>query len=78
MFPRRKRPIRHGLSFPAVYLYRIPMQVTKVLKLDSGCTFPICPRCGISLEREYMNYCDRCGQCLGWNLFDLAGIVTGS
>ncbi len=26
----------------------------------------VCPRCGVSLEREFMAYCDRCGQRLGW------------
>ena len=26
-------------------------------------------------EREYMNYCDRCGQRLGWELFDSAKVI---
>lgn len=27
---------------------------------------PICPRCGIMLEREWMKFCDNCGQKLDW------------
>lgn len=29
-------------------------------------TFPICPRCGVSFEIEYINYCSSCGQKLKW------------
>lgn len=27
----------------------------------------LCPGCGIPLSREYMNFCDSCGQKLGWS-----------
>ena len=27
----------------------------------------LCPGCGIPLPREYMHYCDCCGQKLEWN-----------
>lgn len=26
----------------------------------------LCPSCGIPLSREYMRFCDSCGQKLGW------------
>ena len=53
-------------------LYRIPLPVTQVLILTHGDTYPICPRCDCTLDREYMCYCDRCGQCLSWDLLDFA------
>ena len=31
--------------------------------------YSICPKCGYALEREYQQYCDQCGQLLGWNKF---------
>jgi hypothetical protein len=46
--------------------YRTPMEVTQILKLKSGNLYPVCPRCKITVDREYMKFCDRCGQRLGW------------
>lgn len=46
--------------------YRTPMQVNEARKLASGEEYPRCPRCCVSLEREYMQYCSHCGQALGW------------
>ena len=53
-------------------LYRIPLPVTQVLVLLHGDTYPICPRCDCTIDRAYMNFCDRCGQRLGWELLDFA------
>ena len=55
--------------------YRIPMQVTKIMirptsKGESG--YYVCPRCGLTIEREFMSYCDRCGQHLSWEGFENA------
>ncbi len=47
--------------------YRIPMEVTRILKLPSEDCYPVCPRCKITVGREYMHFCDRCGQKLGWS-----------
>ncbi len=56
-------------------LYRHPMDVTEVVYFPSGAsTFPRCPRCAATLEREYMNYCDRCGQKLDWKHFSKAKV----
>lgn len=54
--------------------YRIPLPVTKVILYSDDTTYPICPRCLISLEREYVSFCDRCGQKLSWDLLDHAEI----
>lgn len=56
--------------------YRIGLQVTKVIHLPhSGYSYPLCPRCHCSLEREYMRFCDRCGQRLMWDHLDHAEVV---
>lgn len=52
--------------------YRTPLAVTDILRLPNGWDFPVCPRCKITLEREYQHFCDRCGQCLDWNNYDNA------
>ena len=58
--------------------FRKPMPVTHVccFRFLHGLTsFPVCPRCGRTMEREYQPYCDRCGQCLDWDNFSKATII---
>ncbi len=50
--------------------YRWPMQVKTVCSYRRGAEFPQCPRCEITMEREYQLFCDRCGQRLNWSGFD--------
>lgn len=57
------------------FSYRIPLQVNKILLFASGDSYPICPRCDCTIDREYMHFCDRCGQRLSWELFEYAHIV---
>ena len=52
------------------YSFRLPLAVTSIqcLFLDGNLVaFPVCPRCNISLDREYQPFCDRCGQRLDWS-----------
>ena len=51
--------------------FRRDMAVTEVVRFspNSG-SFPRCPRCRLTMEREYMSFCDRCGQKLNWSSFD--------
>ena len=72
---KTKIPAQRKPGRVSAILYRLPLPVTAVLMLNHGDTFPICPRCDRTLDREYMNYCDRCGQHLGWDLFHLARVV---
>ena len=61
---------QHGNILDAMS-YRIPRQVTKCRtyrKGDQATSYPVCPRCNISMDREYMAFCDRCGQKLAWDL----------
>lgn len=56
--------------------YRKAMPVTEIRRFQGGCAYPVCPRCGITLEREYQAYCDRCGQRLNWRSLHKAKIVS--
>ena len=54
--------------------YRMPMQVRQVVLFHDGNSYPVCPRCNRTIEREYMRYCDRCGQHLNWTTFSFATV----
>ena len=54
--------------------YRTPMQVTQLRKYRTTAYY-ICPRCNITMEREFMAYCDRCGQCLSWKGYRKAEVL---
>lgn len=58
--------------------FRLPLPVTQVryFRFLNGLTsFPVCPQCKITLEREYQKYCDRCGQCLDWDEFEKSLLI---
>lgn len=55
--------------------YRLPLAVQEVRVFSNGNSFPVCPKCGLTLEREYMNFCDRCGQKLDWKEYEKAVVV---
>ena len=56
--------------------YRRPMAVREVIYYRrSNVCFPMCPRCSCTVEREYMAFCDRCGQRLDWMDFDHALVI---
>ena len=48
--------------------YRTPLPVTH-LRCCGDSIYSVCPRCRLALEREFQNYCDRCGQRLSWELY---------
>lgn len=66
-----------GVTF-ALVSFRVPMPVTE-LKMFPDChgqpAYYVCPRCGITMEREFMSFCDRCGQRLGWRSYRTAKII---
>ena len=45
--------------------YRLPMLVAHLYRYRDT-SYYICPRCNTTMEREFIHYCDRCGQCLRW------------
>ncbi len=46
--------------------YRRAMAVTERVTYRDHSSYFLCPRCHIPLAREFMAYCDRCGQKLSW------------
>jgi len=56
------------------YTYRVPLPVKDVRIFANGNAYPICPRCVNTLDREYMSFCDRCGQKLNWQRFDSSNV----
>lgn len=74
----KTRGQRSGLllkMFADTVSYRLPMPVVEIrLYHDAG--YPVCPRCNSSFDREYTQFCDRCGQRLSWGLFSFAVIRT--
>lgn len=54
--------------------YRVPAPVMRIRQYMNGDTYPICPRCELCLDREYMRFCSNCGQRLDWGLFSLAQV----
>ena len=46
--------------------FRRPMAIVAIKQFGNGETYPVCPRCRITMEREYQSFCDRCGQALYW------------
>ena len=55
--------------------FRESRRVEKIIRLPNGFCFPVCPRCQVSLEREYSRFCDRCGQRLSWIGFGKAKVI---
>ena len=55
--------------------YRLPLAVQEVRVFPDGASYPVCPKCDLTLEREYMNFCDRCGQRLDWKEYEKAVVV---
>ena len=54
--------------------YRLPMAVSEIRVFYKHDGYPVCPRCRRILDREYMYFCDRCGQNLMWKRFRNAKI----
>lgn len=70
------RPREHfSWGILAQLQYRLPMTVTTALEFGGGNIYPRCPRCQVSMEREYMAFCDRCGQRLEWSKWDEVEIL---
>ncbi len=64
--------ISHIISAISEAGYRIPRLVveSKSFRSFTGYyTYPVCPRCKTTMEREYMAFCSRCGQKLDWSRY---------
>ena len=55
------------------YRHEMPIAEVMIFSSFSGETgYYVCPRCHITMEREFMAFCDRCGQHLGWKNYKRA------
>lgn len=61
-----------ALSYRRPMLIRELMVFPNMRPMDS---YYVCPRCQTTLDREFVKYCDRCGQCLDWKKYEQAKIV---
>lgn len=58
-----------SVFFQLLMTYRVPMVVKDMVSFyhfPEDNVYYRCPRCQELLPREFMAYCDRCGQCLDW------------
>lgn len=65
------------LLLTALRLY-LPMPVTHRLLLPTSTgpsSFPICPSCNRSMDRDFQCYCGSCGQHLDWTHYKNAEVV---
>ena len=60
--------------------YRRPMSITQLMVVPAGIKtgYFVCPRCRVTLEREFVAYCDRCGQRLDWRDYKKAEIIENA
>lgn len=66
---RAKNPRRSGPPLSEELLYRHPMSVVEIHsfpRCHGAPAYPVCPRCEKTMEREYTDFCSRCGQMLDW------------
>lgn len=56
--------------------FRLPLAVEELVLYRSGEAYPLCPKCGVPLDREYQHFCDRCGQRLDWSRYGRALITA--
>ncbi len=57
------------------------MEVSTIRVLGCGTgadSYPVCPRCECTLDREYQLFCDRCGQALSWKRFSSAAVIQNN
>lgn len=55
--------------------YRMEFPIKEVMVFPNGYAYYVCPRCDITLEREFVAYCDCCGQHLGWRNYKKAKVI---
>lgn len=70
--------MNNSLSNPSLedtFTLNKPQPVTEIRVFRNHEQFPVCPRCQLTMEREYQAFCDRCGQALDWSRFPKVLIV---
>ena len=58
------------------YRLKMPISEVMVFRTHFGETgFYVCPRCKLTLDREFVSFCDRCGQHLDWKDYRKAKLI---
>lgn len=57
---------------PRALSLRIPMQVTRIRLFYPTGAYPMCPKCGSTMEQEYQDVCVFCSQRLDWEVYQKA------
>lgn len=52
-----------------VATYRRSMEVLQIRVYRKNDAYAIFPRCHSCIDREYINYCNKCGQKMSWNSY---------
>ena len=65
------RKARARLSRKSAISYRIPMMITDSCTYLCGDSYAKCPRCLAPVDRDFQAYCDRCGQALNWDQWNI-------
>lgn len=56
--------------------YRQTLEISEIVCLKrSQVLFYICPRCNRVIDREFMRFCDSCGQKLSWNKINKVEVI---
>ena len=67
-----------SVAFQLMLTYRIPMKVNEAIifsRWPEDDIYYRCPRCQRLLEREFLSYCNLCGQCLNWRDYKKAKVI---
>lgn len=68
-------PYEHDQS-PSAYRRAMFVKERMAFTYIGGKTgYYVCPRCKATMEREFMSFCDRCGQKLDWRSYKKAKII---
>lgn len=60
----------------AASTFREKMPVEEIIIYKNGAADAVCPRCKSPLDREFISYCDNCGQHLSWNGFSYGKAIA--
>lgn len=71
---RTFRTPRPWKAIKSLAAYRLGMRVREMMHLAGG-GYYLCPRCRVTLDRDFQSYCDRCGQHLDWTDYRKAKTV---
>ena len=80
-WPFSKERLDRGLSqlILTALSYRFKMRVTEMRMYNDSIYgetgYYVCPRCKVTMEREFQSYCDRCGQALDWKGYSKVKVV---